>query len=122
MPPQCSRTDDTTESSEHSTAARAIRAAEPVRDLPGLTPHAFPTEPRHFRPHRIPKHARSTVLGRETEVCFEVTAQGWRRLSSIVDATTGPGAHRMRVHEANEEVAYGAVACDEQKWLHIKFP
>jgi hypothetical protein len=43
-----------------------------MRDLPRLAPpHAFPTEPRHLRPHSIPEHARSAVVGRATQEYFQ---------------------------------------------------
>lgn len=35
-------------------------------------PHAFPNQPHHLRPHRLSEHAKSTVIGREGEVCFQV--------------------------------------------------
>jgi len=39
----------------------------------GLTPqHALPNQPRPLRQHRITEHARSAVLGREGEGCFQV--------------------------------------------------
>jgi hypothetical protein len=65
----------------------------------------------------MPSHARSTVGSREAEVCFEVTPQAWRRLSSLVEATSGRGAHRrVTVHEANEAARHGAEAGDEERW------
>ena len=57
------------------------------------------------------------MLGKEGQVCFEVTAQAWRRLSNSVDATRGRGAHRrVRVHQANEEPLHGAVDGDDGQW------
>jgi hypothetical protein len=49
----------------HRNTRNPLVVAEHTRGLPRLTPpHAFPNEPRHLRPHRIPEHARSTVSAR----------------------------------------------------------
>jgi hypothetical protein len=50
-------------------------------------------------------------------MCLEVTAQAWRRLSSIIDVTRGREAHRrVSIDEANEAVPRGAVDRDEERW------
>src|SRR5579884_767733 len=77
MPTPCSRTGDATESSEDHPMVRAISASAHERDLPRLPSlPAFPNQPRHLRPHRIPEHARSVVVGREGQERFQVDRTG----------------------------------------------
>ena len=103
MPTPYSRAGDATEPSEDHPAISTIRAAARERGLHRLSPqHTFPTEPRHLRPHRMPKHARDAVISREGEVCFQVDRVGlgeglaplltraeWARSSSSCDGSRG---------------------------------
>ncbi len=67
--------------------------------------------------HCLPAHARSAVVDREGEGCFEVTTQAWRKLSSLVETTSRRGIRRrVVVHETNEVALHGAGTGKEERW------
>jgi hypothetical protein len=75
MPTPCRYTGDANESSEDHLALRAERASKRERSLPRLPPPA----PMNRTISALTAHPRTpggAVLGREAEMCFEVTVQG----------------------------------------------
>ena len=73
--------------------------------------------------HRKPSHARSAVMSRAAEVCFEVTTQTWERLSSSGDAMSRRGTHRCatlarptKPHVTEQWVAMMSYWSGDDKW------
>jgi hypothetical protein len=107
------------ESSRDDPAVRAIRMAGRRQGHHRLaSQHALPNEPRYTWHHRKASHARSAVVNREAEVCFEVTVQAWRRLSSLVDASRVARNSSSRFASRGQRSGTsGAVAGGEEQWV-----